>query len=301
MSDLHDLLNRKRPGLWQRFRTQPCVFIARSLYNWRQYVPATPLNRFQAISIVCISDTHNVQVPLPDGDILIHAGDLTQSGSFVELQKAIDWLDSQSHHTKITIAGNHDLLLDTEYISVDQAVSKRAQPDWGNIIYLENQQIEIQFSNGRRLNIYGSPYSPRHGNWAFQYPRNQDIWVDSVPEGIDILITHSPPNAHLDLLKLGCVHLLKSLWRVQPRLHVFGHIHESAWTEWIFFDKLQLAYERVVVAGGGFINLFWVVWEFVLALACYSHATEAKCQLVNASILGGLRDAERRTPVKVFI
>jgi len=92
---------------------------------------------------------------------------------------------------------------------------------------------------------------------------------------------------------------LKSLWRVQPRLHVFGHIHEDTGTEWASFDRLQLAYERTVTAGGGIKNLIWMVWEF--AIAWFSPSTEAKCLLVNASIVGGLQDNERREPVKVII
>lgn len=38
------------------------------------------------VYVVCVSDTHNPQSNLPDDDILIHAGDLTQSGSPQELQ-----------------------------------------------------------------------------------------------------------------------------------------------------------------------------------------------------------------------
>lgn len=305
MSDLHELLNRKRPGLWDQFCSQPCIFLARSLYARRRYIPITPLK--DPVSIVCISDTHNSQIPLPEGDILIHAGDLTQSGSFQELEKALAWLRSQPHHTKIVIAGNHDLLLDTKYHGSPQAGAyqpsekafSRSQLEWGDIIYLENDQTTIYCPNGRQLNVYGSPYSPQHGSWAFQHPRSEDVWVNSVPEGIDVLITHGPPIAHLDLLKLGCGHLLQTLWRVQPRLHVFGHIHEGAGIESISFDKLQLAYERTVASGGGLQNLLWTIWEF--GRAWFYPATKAKCLLVNPSILGGLRDTERRDPVKVII
>jgi len=35
--------------------------------------------------IVCISDTHNSTVKLPKGDVLIHAGDLTNQGSYSEV------------------------------------------------------------------------------------------------------------------------------------------------------------------------------------------------------------------------
>lgn len=298
MSALNEMLTRQRPGPWQRFRANPCVFLAQKLYSWHQPIPATPVTR--PSSIVCISDTHNTQVSIPDGDILIHAGDLTQSGSFKELQAALTWINTQPHSTKLVIAGNHELLLDVARDdSSDQAASERAQLNWGDIIYLENQETTVSCSNGRQLRVYGSPYTIRHGNWAFQYPKNQDIWATSVPDGIDILITHGPPLAHLDLSKFGCAHLLRTLWRVKPRVHVFGHIHEGAVTDWMLFNGLQFAYERTISAGGGVINLLSTAWELVKAYFC--PPTEAQCLLVNASIVGGLRDHERRQPIKVFV
>jgi hypothetical protein len=178
-------------------------------------------------------------------------------------------------------------------------VYERAQLDWGDIIYLENEEVTISCSNGRQLRVYGSPCTPRHGNWAFQYPRNEDVWTGSVPDGIDMLITHGPTLGHLDLQKLGCANLLRTLWRVQPRLHVFGHIHEGSGTDWLLFNGLQAAYEHTVAAGGGIQNLFLTAWELVKAYL--RPAVEANCLLVNASIVGGLRDDERRQPIKVFI
>jgi hypothetical protein len=159
------------------------------------------------------------------------------------------------------IAGNDELLLDSARDdSSGQAASERAQLNWGDVIYLENNEVTI-CPNGRQLRVYGSPYSLRHGNWAFQYPRNQDVWASSAPDGIDVLITHGPPFAHLDLLKLGCPYLLQTLWRVRPRLHVFGHVHEGSGTDLMLFDGLQEAYERTIAAEGGFKNLLLTAWE----------------------------------------
>lgn len=253
-----------------------------------------------------MSDTHNSQPKLPDGDILIHAGDLTQSGSLNELQNTLAWLRDQCYPIKIVVAGNHDLLLDathdgsTSSTKKETALAERESLDWGDIIYLENEERIVTCSSGRQLRVYGSPYSPKHGNWAFQYPRSQDVWSSTIPEGIDILITHGPPRAHLDLLSLGCVHLLKTLWRVRPRLHVFGHVHEGAGTEWLLFDALQEKYERTVVVGGGFWNLMAVAWEFGRGIFG-RRDVEAKCLLVNPSVVGGLRDDERRGAVRVVI
>ncbi|CAG7932937.1 unnamed protein product [Penicillium olsonii] len=298
MSDLHELLHRKRPGLWQQFRSRPCVFLAQTLYSWHQPIPLMPLTN--AVSIVCISDTHNNQPSVPNGDILIHAGDLTQSGSFQELQNALAWLRSLPHPIKIAIAGNHELLLDSRYDdTVGTSASDRPKLDWGDIIYLENEEVAVTCLNGRQLRVYGSPYSVRHGNWAFQYQLTQDIWTGSVPDGIDVLITHGPPLAHLDLLKLGCPRLLQTLWRVWPKLHVFGHVHEGSGTDLVFFDGLQGAFKRTVAAGGGLTNLMLTMWEF--AKACLRPAVEAKSLLVNAAIVGGLQDTERKQPIKVSI
>lgn len=297
MSSLTDLLNPQPPTAWEQFLAQPCVFLARKLYTWHQTIPAKPLTN--PVTIICISDTHNSQPSLPDGDILIHSGDLTQSGSLKELQAALTWLRAQPHPTKIVVAGNYDMLLDTARDNSNQAIAERAQLDWGEIIYLENQETTVSCANGRQLRIYGSPLTARYGNWGFQYPRNQDVWTGSVPDRIDVLITHGPPRGHLDLLNMGCVHLLRELWRVKPKLHVFGHVHAGAGTEWILFDTFQEAYERTVVARGGFWNLLFTIREFVKAY--FMPSVEARCLLVNSAIVGGLRDDERRRPIKVVI
>lgn len=222
----------------------------------------------------------------------------------------MNWLLAQPHATKIVVAGNHDLFLDASFprrgagttttISDNSAEDKTVH--WGDIIYLQNTETTVTYANGRRLRIYGSPYSPRHGNWAFQYPRSKNVWDDQVPDDTDILITHRPPRAHLDLLHLGCVHLLRELWRVRPRLHVFGHVHEGAGTEWLQFDALQDSYEWVVVVRGGVCGLARVPWGVVKAVVFrHRRLSEAKCLLANPAIVGGLRDQERRQPARVTI
>ncbi len=60
-----------------------------------------------ALRIVCISDTHNddCQEHIPQGDILIHAGDLTDDGTFEELRSAFEWISTLTHKVKVIIAG----------------------------------------------------------------------------------------------------------------------------------------------------------------------------------------------------
>jgi predicted phosphodiesterase len=42
---------------------------------------------------------------LPKGDVLIHAGDLTNQGSYSELKKTVEWLEKADFEAKIVVAG----------------------------------------------------------------------------------------------------------------------------------------------------------------------------------------------------
>lgn len=281
----------------------PTLAVANLLYSCRAKTPPQPAP--DAVSVVCISDTHNSQFALPYGDVLIHAGDLTHSGSFEELQRAIAGISSQPHPVKVVVAGNHDTLLDTLYDSNQRCSSdvldkQRQALDWGDIIYLQNTDRVVTCPNGRRLRIYGSPLSPKKGNWAFQYPRGENVWRDTIPQDVDILITHGPPRAHRDL-GFGCVHLLQELRRAKPRLHVVGHVHEAAGIEYLPFDALQAAYEQIGLGTFGSVwTHFKVMFEFMKALFV-SEPVEAQTVLVNAAMVGGLRGEKRREAILVLI
>ena len=60
---------------------------------------------------VCVSDTHNASpadgaFKLPDGDVLVHAGDLTNQGTYAEIRKTLDWIEAADFEAKIVIAGS---------------------------------------------------------------------------------------------------------------------------------------------------------------------------------------------------
>ena len=62
------------------------------------------------IRFVCVSDTHNASptngaFKLPKGDVLIHAGDLTNQGTYVEIRKTLDWIQAAEFEVKIVVAG----------------------------------------------------------------------------------------------------------------------------------------------------------------------------------------------------
>lgn len=91
------------------FLRQTKIFVENFLYRMARANLSTRL--------VCISDTHSRQdFQLPDGDILIHAGDLTRRGSHAELERVLSWLKSLTNFRwKIIIAGNHDVTLDQTF------------------------------------------------------------------------------------------------------------------------------------------------------------------------------------------
>jgi predicted phosphodiesterase len=176
--------------------------------------------------IVCISDTHLVhrgaEFPIPNGDLLIHAGDATYSGTQDEIREFNEWFAALPHANKIFVAGNHDWGFQ---LYPDQSRAQLA-PD---IIYLEDSETKIG-----NLRFYGSPWQPQFGLWAFNLERGSPLrerW-QRIPSGVDILITHGPPygvlDGTLDGRHVGCRDLLSEITtRIKPRLHVFGHIHEG--------------------------------------------------------------------------
>lgn len=171
--------------------------------------------------IVCISDTHSRlrQLEIPDGDLLIHAGDLTSRGNRQELEDAMAWMRALPHPHKVLIAGNHDWIF--------QRKPQEARELVQGVYYLEDSECQVD-----GLRIWGSPWQPWFYNWAFNLHRGAEIqrkW-DLIPQGIDLLVTHGPPHGILDEVEgahVGCEALASTVARISPRLHVFGHIHEG--------------------------------------------------------------------------
>lgn len=123
--------------------------------------PFYPPRDRQPVKVVCISDTHDQTVPVPPGDILIHAGDLTDSGLVEDIQKQIDWLALQPHPIKILVAGNHDSWFDPNSRSIDDVKAGRTV-DMKGLIYLEGERT-IQQVKGRSISIFGAPDIPKIG------------------------------------------------------------------------------------------------------------------------------------------
>jgi Icc-related predicted phosphoesterase len=173
--------------------------------------------------IVCISDTHgwHRDLAVPDGDLLVHAGDITRKGELDTVADFERWLGELPHRHKVVICGNHDFAFQEQPPAARGLIT--------NAVYLEDSAVTIG-----GLTVYGSPWQPWFGGWGFNLERGPAlaaVWA-KIPDHTDILITHGPPAGILDRTNrgelVGCRDLFDRVMEVRPRLHVFGHIHEAA-------------------------------------------------------------------------
>ncbi|KAL8790485.1 MAG: hypothetical protein Q9213_000637 [Squamulea squamosa] len=293
------------PSLLFHFTSSPLKFFVQHLYrlilNLRgsAFLVPEPSSR---VRLVCISDTHTKKTGIPNGDVLIHAGDLANEGTAAEIQDQIEWIASLPHKYKVVIAGNHDGFFDPRSRQKSDGMKSI---DFKDVHYLQHSGTTLTFPHAmnRQLTFYGAPHIPACGGdeFAFQYPRQWDAWSDTIPRSTDVLITHTPPRHHLDLPHgMGCELLLKEVWQVQPKVHVFGHVHAGYGRECIFWDKGQEAYERVCSRNqAGFFYDFvdvpaWfdamrVVWYGIRGLLWYQvwGGINAGTMAINASLTVG--------------
>jgi Icc-related predicted phosphoesterase len=176
------------------------------------------------MKFICISDTHGQhhQLNIPQGDVLIHAGDVSSRGKEKEIVDFLSWFEHQKFEHKIFIAGNHDFYFEKNSNETIQQILPKG------VTYLNDTSTII---NG--IKIWGSPITPFFYNWAFNRHRGEEIkkhW-DLIPNDIDILITHGPVFKTLDKNVegdyVGCKDLLGKVQEVKPKVHVCGHIHEA--------------------------------------------------------------------------
>ncbi len=174
--------------------------------------------------IVCISDTHGLHRrmahPIPEGDLLLHAGDLTGGGRLDELPEVEAFLAGLPHQHKIVIPGNHDWCF------------QRDEESARGILRSATCLIDEAIAVGNHL-IWGSPWQPEFNDWAFNLPRGPALaekWA-RIPRDASIVITHGPAQGILDRNasgeSTGCRDLRDRLEEIGPSVHLCGHIHEA--------------------------------------------------------------------------
>jgi hypothetical protein len=65
---------------------------------------APPPQRAGWTRFVCVSDTHSRTFTVPAGDVLLHAGDLTNTGTLPEMRTTVEWLAALPHPVKMCVS-----------------------------------------------------------------------------------------------------------------------------------------------------------------------------------------------------
>ena len=223
------------------------------LKNKKIGTAAVPIERYlrgctrstatKCLRVVCISDTHVrwnslEKLQLPDGDVLVHCGDFTNSGTKQEWKSMVRFMNeaaSRFRH-RVFICGNHD------YVEKGQTPEKIQQMFGDAATYLQDSAVAID-----GVKFYGTPCT--NINMAFHANEDQqEVVFSAIPEDTDVLLTHQPPFNCLDLAWVrnsdnrrchwcsqvheryqhwGSKALRRRVAMVNPSVHVFGHVHDE--------------------------------------------------------------------------
>ena len=156
------------------------------------------------MKLLHLSDTHGLHrkiKDLPVTDVLVHSGDISNSGTEEEVLDFLNWLIELPYQHKIFVTGNHDLCLwDAENIE--------DLPD--NVHFLQDRSVTID-----GVKFFGL---------AYNHPE------ELIPADADVVVTHEPPVMILDEsagVHWGNAPLRNRILQVKPRYHLFGHAHNS--------------------------------------------------------------------------
>lgn len=185
------------------------------------------------MKITVISDLHGHLIDIEPTDLLLIAGDIVGSSNVDSQAKWLrtefgNWLDKIPAKEVVGISGNHDRIFQDKPYLVPKL-------RW---TYLQDHGTKL-FG----LKIWGTPHQKTFHNWAFnlEEPELAEKF-NLIPEGTDVVVAHSPPYGigdaarkdepgipyHLrELEHVGSPSLSERILKVNPKLFVWGHIHEA--------------------------------------------------------------------------
>jgi|JI9StandDraft_2_1071091.scaffolds.fasta_scaffold03007_2 Icc-related predicted phosphoesterase len=196
-----------------------------------------------------ISDTHNhhTELRIPsDIQIVVHCGDESESGNEwfnePEAREFFDWYSDLPIAIKVFVPGNHSTAIEKGLVS---------PTDYPQVHFLIHRSMEVH-----GLNFFGTPFTPKFFNWSYMRSREElDFVWQTIPDQVDILISHGPPKGFLDVtcdmhtrapIHVGSNSLTKHVTqRIKPMIHAFGHIHD---------EKEIRNFGHVLDKGTNFIN-----------------------------------------------
>lgn len=177
------------------------------------------------LRIVATSDTH-FPFPkefVPDGDVLIHAGDALYKGTPDEWDAVVQSFADLPHKTKIFVPGNHDRHVELYPGPALQDLRKAGV----TVLGLPNNDGYrfMKLENGK--SVLGLPWVTNLPRWSFN---RDEEWIEKYLESVGrhhIVVSHSPAKAILDGSHYGINVYRKYLKRFQPELWFCGHVHEA--------------------------------------------------------------------------
>jgi len=196
-----------------RWARRQLLAVQRFAYD-RLFADRAPRRSRFGLRLVLISDTHGChrKMSVPEGDVLIHAGDFTLMGRESDVTDFNDWLGALPHKHKLVVNGNHEC-----NASWKALVGERLT----NATFLRDSAVTLPDSG---LRVHGTEFA-----WPMKSrnPIYEAIAAEaSEAEGVDVLVCHGPVQGYVDDDR-GCAELLRLVHRIRPRLVVSGHIHNA--------------------------------------------------------------------------
>lgn len=212
--------------------------------------------------ILAISDQHGILPEIPDCDLLLIAGDILPVKNHA-LDFQAQWLDTDFRYWLkslparqiVFVAGNHDLVFQQKPHLVPKNLPA---------VYLQDSGFEWE-----GLKIWGTPWQPWFFDWAFNLrePELKAKW-DLIPDDTDILVVYGPPFGYGDgvpsrgnIRSTGSPSLLERIKAIEPKLVVFGHIHEGR-GEWRIGETVM----AIVTLVNERYEPVYKPWEFEIEL-----------------------------------
>lgn len=148
------------------------------------------------LRFVCLADTlgHHASVPLIPADVLLFAGNLTNSGGLNQIAAFSSWLETYPAARKVLVAGSQDVTFDAQFYNLHwrRFHLKRQEAELAvstilecrDAIYLENSSVDVA-----GLHLFGTPCSVGALSTTGAFAGNAGQWA-RIPEGVDVLVTH---------------------------------------------------------------------------------------------------------------
>jgi Icc-related predicted phosphoesterase len=165
----------------------------------------------------------------PDNiDVFVHAGDLMYHGTESEWNTRVRSLASVQAKLKLYVPGNHDLFVQHYTGPANQDLRSIA-----DVRMLGTHPKFYTYTLKNKMKVLGLPFVTELPGWAFNETEERLYWMveqlvaEHKKDGIDMVISHSPPYGILDGSHWGVKAWNILQYALKPEIWICGHIHEN--------------------------------------------------------------------------